>query len=108
MSEIYGTLSEDAHNGKSDVVAFRKINTITPLSVTQTAQVIPASDWRNSVIVENRGASAVYYGDSTVTSTNGITIPVNGTAEFQCGPDVDIYVVCAAGLTATLNGLEVG
>ena len=109
MSELSGTLSHDSHGRTSDAVAFRNGNVLTPISVTATAQLIPSSAWRNSMKMVNKGANVVYYGfDSTVTSTDGIEIAVNGAEGLSVGSGVGVWVVCAAAQTSTLRVAELG
>ena len=93
--ELAGTLSNDSHGRPSQVVAFRYGNIVTPISVTATAQMIPASEWRNSLLMTNKGANTVYVGfDNTVTDTDGIEIASGGGEKsFSVGAGICVYVV---------------
>lgn len=68
----------------------------TLASVTDTPAALLASNLagRRKVIIQNTcGGGVVYVGDSSVTTSNGLMIPKGASAEFEIGPDVNLYIV---------------
>lgn len=89
--------------GEIYVNNFANVSFITaPKTVNTTASLLAVGvsnlTARKSVVVYNRGAQDIYYGDATVTDeTDGIPIPKDGQAVFQVGENIDIYVVTKTG-----------
>ena len=109
MGERAGTISKDSNGNPSQTVSFREGNIGTPISCTSTAQVVPASEWRNNLLLKNDGPRPAFFGfDNTVTSTDGFEIPVNGEKALAVGAGIDVWIVCAAAETATLRVAELG
>ncbi len=93
-----------------------KLKTLTAVSATSTAAPLSATNlWVKSVTIQNLSSSSneVYFGDSTVTSSNGIELPVGASASIDsnCTPSSeqreinlkDIYVRCASAETANVR-----
>lgn len=76
----------------------------TLISVTSTRQAITVTAPKKTIEFHNAVANAVsiYYGDVTVTSSNGIPILPGETKIFAAVENgFKVYLVCAAGETAT-------
>lgn len=80
------------------------------VAVTTTAAQIPAANLANrkSLMIQNTGASKVWVGSATLTSTGaaaGIELPANSFMELECGPAVAVFAKTNAG-AGQLNLLE--
>lgn len=103
------TVSRDSRGNFTGAVCFRFGNIGTPISVTATAALVPTSEWRNSIKLQNTGSNVVYYGfDDTVDDTDGLPIGVGQSEILNIGSEITLYVVCATGDTSTLKFGELG
>jgi hypothetical protein len=81
------------------------------LTVTDVATAVPVSPLanRNTMTVRIWGTNTVYFGDSTVTSTNGY--PKMQSEEIfidiKDNPSVELYAICASGETCEIRILEI-
>ena len=64
-------------------------------TITTTAAKVPATPLtgRNTLTIQNLGPKLVYIGDSTVTSSNGLELPVGGIFNVDIADIVDIYAL---------------
>lgn len=79
-------------------------------TVTTTATTLPTAALANrkSILIQNTGATPMFVGSATVTSsgaTTGIEIPRNSFIELECGPAVTVYGIVNGGTTSA-NILE--
>lgn len=79
------------------------------LTITSVAVKVPLSSLtdRNGVSVRVWGANIVYFGDSTVSSTQGYPKLFREEVMIDITDDVDLWAVCAAGETSELRIFEV-
>ena len=99
--------------GSSKKVAFVPIDTAgvassrTPLTITSTSQEVTISVGSRTIEVQNTGTSAIYYGGSDVTSTNGIKIFPNQSKVYANVKDTfSVYFVTDGADTSTLRICE--
>jgi hypothetical protein len=69
------------------------------VTVTNTAAAFPTPlAGRRSLMVQNLGNKAIYIGsNSSVTTSNGLSIPPSSTLEVSLGPDVNLYAITSSG-----------
>jgi hypothetical protein len=48
----------------------------------------------------------IYWGDSTVSASNGFPIPIGAVIEIPVVADLDVYFIASSGETADLRVLE--
>lgn len=78
----------------------------TPLALTSTRTLITVNAPKKTIEIHNAVANGVfvYYGDVTVTSSNGIPILPGETKIFASVENgFKVYLVCAAAETATVR-----
>ena len=54
------------------------------------------------ILIENAGASTVYLGGSTVTSSTGVPLTANNSVAYNVAGNDSLYGVCAANSTSTV------
>lgn len=82
----------------------------TAVTVDDTAGgvALPATAlaFRRILSVQNRGNKSIFVGPTGVTTANGTEIPKGAAMEFNAGPSVALFGVCATGETANVRVLE--
>ena len=76
-------------------------------SIGTSAEAVVASalSGRRRLLIQNLGASAVFLGDSAVTTSTGIRVSAGSNVELELGSSAALYAVCQAG-TADVRILE--
>lgn len=71
------------------------------VSVSTSAVALPttALEGRRQVVIQNVGSKVAYIGDSSVSSSNGISIGGGGFWTFEAGQNVTLYGITASGTT---------
>ena len=79
--------------------------TALTLTTADTAYLIPATELtdRRTVIIHNKSDTDIYYGDSGVTTTNGILLSASGTVSLDI--ESELYAVCGTN-SKIINILE--
>ncbi len=92
-----------------ELAPLKKILAHGTVTATTTAGKCPAtaSKGRRMIRIQNLGAVAIYWGNSGVTSANGIEVAAGASDIIDLGPDTDLYVI-AASSTADVRYAELG
>lgn len=100
-----GTLINPATEEKQTVPFTTCVNTAVTLTTADTAYRLPTSELadRKSITIHNASDTDCYIGGSSVTTSNGILLPVGGTMTLDA--ESGIYGVCGTS-NKTLNIME--
>ena len=81
----------------------------TSITVTDVAQKIPGTALidRNGMIIKICGTEDVYFGDVSVTPTNGYPKKYIEELSLDIKDNIELYAICATGKTCEIRILEV-
>lgn len=74
------------------------VNGAKTVGTTQVLAAVNADNFasRKSLLIYNNGTVNVYYGGTGVTVANGAPIRPQGTASFNLGPDISVFLISTA------------
>jgi hypothetical protein len=52
---------------------------------------------RTKILIQNIGSKPIYIGNSGVTAATGIKVPAGASAEFEAGPQVNLFAITDSG-----------
>jgi len=106
-------VQEVAGNNRLLVESTRIVNDFahTHLTITDTASIlrVGASNLtdRRGIFLQNNSGESVYFGNSDVSSSNGMVLMAGMGIFLAISGAKDLYGVCESGLTSTLYVMEV-
>lgn len=89
-----GDIRDNSVSGSFTFLQSTTIKTLPPATVgTVAAKLINAGNSRKSFRIQNLGGSAIWLGDSTVTTTNGIQLNPGAIMFEEEGANAEIWAV---------------
>ena len=88
-------LGRQYSNSAAQTAAFSAVTVDT----TAGGVDLVASDLANrtKILIQNTGSKPIYIGNSGVTAATGIKVPAGASAEFEAGPQVNLFAITDSG-----------